>query len=98
MISALKSFVDRFLGRGEATITVPSFDGALKPNQLLEQAETVASFEAPEDLATDGKAVYIADGSTLLRLEAGSPTRIRNFDKAVTALCYLPDGRFAVAL
>jgi hypothetical protein len=98
VIAAVREFVDRFLGRGEATITVPSFDGALKPNQLLEQAETVASFEAPEDLATDGREVYIADGSTLLRLEAGSPTRVRNFDKAVTALCYLPDGRFAVAL
>ena len=38
-----------------ATITVPSFDGALKPNQILEKAETVAELEAPEDLATDGK-------------------------------------------
>ena len=55
MISALKAFTDRFLGRGEATITVPSFDGALKPNQILESAETVGQFDAPEDLATDGK-------------------------------------------
>ena len=42
MIAALKMFTDRLLGRGEATITVPSFDGALKPNQILEKAEIVA--------------------------------------------------------
>ena len=34
MIAGLKEFADRLLGRGEATITVPSFDGALKPNQI----------------------------------------------------------------
>jgi hypothetical protein len=98
VIGALRSFVDRFLGRGDATITVPSFDGALKPNQLLEKAETVASFYAPEDLITDGKTVYIADGAAILRLDAGSTTEVRSFGKIITALCSLPDGRMAVAL
>jgi len=98
VISTLRSFVDRFLGRGDATITVPSFDGALRPNQLLEKAETVASFYAPEDLTTDGKTVYIADGAAVLRLDAGSPTEVRSFDRTITALCSLPDGRMAVAL
>ena len=50
MIAALKNFTDRLLGRGDATITVPSFDGALKPNQILEKAEIVGQFDAPEDL------------------------------------------------
>ena len=76
----LKEFADRLLGRGDATITVPSFDGALKPNQILEKAETVAQFDAPEDLATDGKALYIADGAAIRRLDGtchdrGSPLR-----------------------
>ena len=69
MISALRTFADRLLGRGDATITVPSFDGALKPNQILETAETIREFDAPEDLATDGKALYIADGSAIRRLD-----------------------------
>jgi hypothetical protein len=98
VIAAARTFVDRFLGRGEATITVPSFDGALKPNQLLEQAEIVATFDAPEDLATDGNAVMIADGTAVLRFEAGSAKLIRRFDRTVTALCSLPDGGVAVAL
>jgi hypothetical protein len=98
VIVVLRDFVDRFLGRGDATITVPSFDGALKPNQLLENAETIASFEAPEDLATGGDAILIANGMTVQRLDAGSVTPVQQFDKTVTALCMLPDGRMAVAL
>ena len=54
MIAALQDFADQLLGRGEAAITVPPLDGALKPNQMLDEAETVAELEAPEDLATDG--------------------------------------------
>lgn len=98
MIQALRNFADRFLGRGDATITVPSFDGALKPNQILERAETVASLETPEDLATDGKTLYIANGSTILAYHGGRSTEIKTFDKTVTALCCPPDGGMAVVL
>jgi hypothetical protein len=98
MISALKNFADRFLGRGDATITVPSFDGALKPNQILEKAETIGQFEAPEDLATDGKTIYIADGAALLRLDGSATTEVRRFDRAISALCCLPNGGIAAAL
>jgi hypothetical protein len=87
VIAALRSFTDRLLGRGEATITVPSFDGALKPNQMLEKAQTLGHFEAAEDLATDGHTLYFADGAV-----------IRRFDRPITALCCLPDGGLAVAL
>jgi sugar lactone lactonase YvrE len=98
VIAALRDFVDRFLGRGDATITVPSFDGALKPNQILEKAETIGQFEAPEDLATDGNVLYIADGPAILRLDAGATSEVRRFDRTVTALCCLPVGGLAVAL
>jgi hypothetical protein len=98
VIAALKTFTDRLLGRGDATITVPSFDGALKPNQMLEKAETVGQFEAPEDLATDGKALYIADGAALFRSDGSATTEVRHFDRAISALCCLPDGSMALAL
>jgi len=98
VISALKMFTDRLLGRGEATITVPSFDGALKPNQMLEKAEIVGQFDAPEDLATDGKSLYIADGMAILRLDGTAAAELRRFDRPITALCCLRDGGIAVAL
>jgi sugar lactone lactonase YvrE len=98
VIAPLKRFADRFLGRGEATITVPSFDGALKPNQKLEAAETLLECEAPEDLASDATRLYLADGRRLLRLDGHAATELRVFDRPISALCALPDGGLAVAL
>src|SRR5712672_2642152 len=98
MMPALKAFADRLLGRGDATITVPSFDGALKPNQILEKAETIGQFDAPEDLATDGTPLYVADGSTVLRLDGTVTTEVGRFERTITALCCLSDGGMAAAL
>jgi hypothetical protein len=98
MIAGLRDFADRLLGRGDATITVPSFDGALKPNQILAKAGTVAQLDAPEDLASDGKVLYVADGAVIRRVEGAAVTEVRRFDCAITALCCLPDGGVAVAL
>ncbi|KWV47804.1 hypothetical protein AS156_19405 [Bradyrhizobium macuxiense] len=98
MIAAVREFTNRFLGRGEATITVPSFDGALKPNQKLEAATTLLECEAPEDIATDGRNLYIADDRRLLRLDGNAATEIRSFEQPISALCALTDGGIAVAL
>ncbi len=98
MNDGLQRMIDRFLGRGEAAITVPPFDGALKPNQLLEEARTIAALEAPEDLATDGTSLFVADGERVLRLEHGTPREVLRFDRAITALCCLPQGGLALAL
>jgi hypothetical protein len=98
VFSVLREFAQSFLGRGEATITVPSFDGALKPNQALERAETLFECDAPEDLATDGENVHVADGVRLAQIEGNGATTIREFDRPITALACLPGGGIAVAL
>ncbi|WP_441238675.1 hypothetical protein [Bradyrhizobium sp. 930_D9_N1_4] len=98
MITAVRDFANRFLGRGDATITVPSFDGALKPNQKLESAETLLTCEGPEDLATDGSNLFIADGQRLLRLDDSTAVEVRSFERPISALCALPGGSLAVAL
>src|SRR6478736_8395040 len=98
VIAALREFANRFLGRGDATITVPSFDGALKPNQKLESAETLLSCEAPADLATDGHNLFIADGSRLMWLRDGKASAVRSFERPISALCCLPEGGLAIAL
>ncbi|PSO16567.1 hypothetical protein [Bradyrhizobium sp. MOS003] len=98
MIAAISEFANRFLGRGDAAITVPSFDGALKPNQALEQAEILLACDAPEDLATDGNSLLIADGTRLTRLTGDSTTTVRTFERPISALASLPNGGLAVAL
>ena len=87
VIAGLRDFANRVLGRGDAAITVPTFDGALKPNQLLEQAEIVAEFAQAEDLAAAGETLYVADGSAVLRREGAETREVRAFDRPVTALC-----------
>ncbi|WP_407158402.1 SMP-30/gluconolactonase/LRE family protein [Bradyrhizobium sp. STM 3557] len=98
MIAAVSEFANRFLGRGDAAITVPSFDGALKPNQLIETAEILLACDAPEDLAVDGQSLLVADGNRLLRMTGSSPTVVRSFERPISALAVLPAGRLAVAL
>jgi hypothetical protein len=98
VIAGLRDFTNRVLGRGDAAITVPTFDGALKPNQLLEQAEVVAELTQAEDLAVVGGQLYIADGSVVMRREGAALQEVRGFDRPVTAMCALPDGALAVAL
>jgi hypothetical protein len=98
LIGAIREFANQVLGRGDATITVPSFDGALKPNQKLEEAELLLECAAPEDLATDGANLYLADGPMLLRLERDAATEIRAFDRPISALACMAGGALAVAL
>jgi Strictosidine synthase len=98
VFGVVREFAQNFLGRGEATITVPSFDGALKPNQALERAEVLFECAAPEDLATDGGNIYLADGSSLACIEGNGASTIREFDQPITALACLSGGGIAVAL
>lgn len=104
MIEALLDWKDRLLGRGSASITVPVFDGALKSNNILEQAPVFATPDAPEDLASDGRSVYVADGNRVLRYDVspsgagGGASEAQRFDEPVTALACLPAGGLAVAL
>jgi hypothetical protein len=93
LITGLRGFVDNLLGRGEAAIAVPSFDGALKPNQRLEEAAVVLENVGAEDLATDGVNLYLASGKQLLRLSDDAALPIRSFDKTITALTFLPGAR-----
>ena len=66
----LREFANRFLGRGEATITVPSFDGALKPNQRLESGADRPAMRARRRISRPtARSLYLADGARLLRLE-----------------------------
>jgi hypothetical protein len=98
VIPALEDFFDRILGRGDAAITVPTFDGPLKPNQLLEKAEVIGSFGDPEDLASIGDALYLADGPVLRRFDGATSREVRRFERPITAFCGLPRGQLAVAL
>ena len=103
MIEALLDWKDRLLGRGSASITVPVFDGALKSNNVLEQAPVFAALDDPNDLASDGRSLYVADGASVLRYDVAAQgdaaaSEVQRFEQPVSALACLPAGGLAVAL
>lgn len=106
MIESLKQWCDRLLGHGDSSITVPVFDGALKANRLIEDAEVLAELGAPEDLATDSESVFVADGARVLRYDVGNVRTVPGWaaievartERPITALACLPDGGLALAI
>jgi hypothetical protein len=102
MITAIKAWSDRMLGRGQASITVPVFDGALKSNTWVEDAALLAHLAAPVDLASDGKFVFVADGNKVWQHEGThtqwAPREAAIVDAHVSAIACVPGGGLALAL
>lgn len=104
MTSALRTnpllkWVDRFLGRGEAAVTVPPLDGALKPNNLLEEARIGLGIPAPDNLVSTGEALIFSSSNRLLsQPPCGSlGTEFGVADGTVAALAWGAGGVLAVA-
>jgi sugar lactone lactonase YvrE len=98
VIHFVKDWIERFRGQGDHSIATPVFDGPLKANRVLEDAEIFVDLESPEDLATDGKSLFVADGKRVLKYMDDKPSEVAEFGDKVTALCCLPDGGLVVAL
>jgi hypothetical protein len=98
MANALRTWVDRFLGRGDAAVTVPPLDGALKPNNLLEDAPAGIKTNAPDDLEFVNGALVYSSGNQLFQ-QAADGTASPTFTSAgtITAIAATPSGMIAVA-
>lgn len=91
-------FLDRFLGRREWAVTVPTFDGPLLPNQKLEEAETIVELPMADNLVSTGKGVLASSGNRLLLLELGGAVReLATYPSEITALA-TARGMTAIAL
>jgi sugar lactone lactonase YvrE len=98
MANALRTWVDRFLGRGEAAVTVPALDGALKPNNLLEDAPAGIKADAPDDLVLAKDALIYSSGATLFRIASDrTAAPVHTAPGVITAIAAAPSGLIAVA-
>lgn len=90
----------RLLGRGKHAVTVPSMDGALQPNNRLEEARMLTSVTAPDNIVLAGGKLFFSSGCELLSLDAASGTVASEgcMDADVCALAAVPDGGLAVGL
>ncbi|KJS10781.1 MAG: strictosidine synthase [Hoeflea sp. BRH_c9] len=98
MIGALRSWTDRFLGRGAAAVTVPPLDGALKPNSKLDEAPHGIDADEPDDILVANGATYYSAGNQLFQVD-GNGVGIPVFQApgVITALAVSPEGRIAIA-
>ena len=97
MTIAMGGWLERFLGRGAASVTVPPLDGALKPNSHLEEAPPGIAVAAPDNLALlDGAPVW-SSGAQLFRRDGDTASPLATLQSDVTALACSDAGTIAVA-
>jgi hypothetical protein len=60
--------LDSLLGRGDAAITVPALDGALRPNRRLDDASLRIPLSAPGSVAAGRSGLAVSSGAELHRL------------------------------
>lgn len=87
-MTALRRFIDRRLGRGEAAITVPVMDGPLLPNAALDEGEVFATLPAADNLVATEKGLIASSGSRVYRMGWDGQNREERFafDAEVSAL------------
>jgi hypothetical protein len=90
--------LDRWFGRGEASITTPPLDGAFRPNDLLDAAEVALEAPRPDALAATSLGLVVSLGRSLRRVDKLEDETVANFDAEISALTGLPDGGAAAGL
>ncbi|AMX99143.1 strictosidine synthase [Mesorhizobium ciceri] len=88
-MSGLSQLLDRFLGRGEWAVTVPTLDGPLLPNQGLEEAEPFAGLAEADNLVRTEKGILASSANRLMRFSAdGHAETLQEFPGEITALAH----------
>jgi len=97
-VNPFRKTIDRWLGRGEASITVPPMDGAFRPNDLLDSAPAVMAVPAPDCLAMSAQGLVVSSEHSLFRVDKPGDAALASFDADISALAGLPDGGVAAGL
>jgi hypothetical protein len=97
-VKLLTKALDRWFGRGEASITTPPMDGAFRPNDLLDAAAVVFEAPAPDALAGTAQGLIVSTGRSLKRVDRPEDPPTATFDAEISAVTGLPDGGAAVGL
>ena len=97
-MNPLRKAVDRWFGRGEASITIPPMDGAFRPNDLLDLAPPVLEAPAPDCLAATSLGLVVTSDRSLLSIDRPGGSELASFERPISAVTGLPDGGAAAAL
>ena len=97
MIAAVRNWADRMRGFGDHALSIPSLDGAFRPNDAIEEAAVVLGHHAPDNLVVADGATCFSSAGAVLRIGENGAETVEAGDAAVTAMAGAPDGRIAVA-
>lgn len=100
MLNSLRHWFGSLGNSRRKSVSVPVFDGAFRPNNLLEEAEVLVERPGLEDLAVDSRGqLFAACGATLCQVaDDGATVEIASFDRSISALTVLADDHPAVGL
>ena len=91
---------DAVWGRGEFSVTVPSMDGALRPNTRLDDAAVLLEAAGVDDLAVTGGRLYFSQGEHLFVFDGGTeaPRLLKTFSASISAVAASRAGKLAIGL
>lgn len=99
MIAAIRRGWDSLLGVGEAAVTVPPLDGALRPNRRLDEAPLRLELEGADCLAAVSGALLASAGSAVHSLAEDGAWRLRrDYGAQVACIAAIGGDALAVAL
>ncbi len=83
-----------------STVSVPSLDGALKPNTALDKASAILELQSPDNLVAAHDGTYFSTGADIhiLNDATGSSKVVFTFESTVSCLAAIPNGGLAVGL
>jgi len=98
-LNPFSGVLDRFFGRGRYSVTVPSMDGALQPNRLLELATPLLQDSGADNLVSCAGVLFFTVGRAIWRLAPGAKAELHHpLPDVACALAASPSGQLAVAL
>ncbi|MFK5979176.1 MAG: hypothetical protein QM488_09845 [Rhizobiaceae bacterium] len=100
MFDTLIKSLSSFGNKRSNSLSIPVFDGAYKPNNLLEEADVLVERVGLEDLASNSEGkLFAACGQAVYEVRSdGMLSEVASFEQGVTALAILDDDTLAVGL
>ncbi|MGP2490259.1 strictosidine synthase [Mesorhizobium sp. PUT5] len=98
MIRGLTRALDNLFGRGDAAVTVPPLDGALRPNRVLDEATSRWALEGADCLAACGGTLFASAGESLYALGPDGAWEHRSsHPETIAGLCAVGEDGLAIA-
>ena len=100
VLNFVKDRIDYFFGRGKHSIFVPVMDGALKPNEFLDNVKVIHKEEDIDNLVINRSTILFSGKSSLFSMTSmKKPKKIKSFSSYITAVTLNSAGsKIAVAL